>query len=198
MKALCFAVVMLVSSVCQAQYWGWGNGGYHHASTAEEGWRRGQAMQMREFGRMHKDLGRARILNEEAYRKHLENEKLKVETFFDKRIINIQKREEERQARRAVSAVRKQENLEYLSQFNTRPVPSETPHFIKTLVYSKFSHFENADDFMDAYIRGLQGKNCDEYTQLGLIKEIEQMLKKHMSLISPQEYVDCKRYLKSL
>jgi hypothetical protein len=69
---------------------------YHHASTLEEGFARGVADGMRAVGEMQYNFSLARINNQEAYSRYLDNRLKAVATYFDMRKLNREARAEER------------------------------------------------------------------------------------------------------
>ena len=63
-------------------------GVHHHASTYEEGVLRGAADLVRARGEFNLNSSAAAINYQEAYRRHLLNKQLKVDTFFAMRAAN--------------------------------------------------------------------------------------------------------------
>jgi len=68
-------------------------GGYHHASTYEEGVLRGYADLTRAGGEANYWHSLAAINRQVAYQKHLENRQLKTETYFRNRALNSHARQ---------------------------------------------------------------------------------------------------------
>jgi hypothetical protein len=83
---------------------GWGNG-YHHASTAAEGWWRGRADFVRSAGQYNLDTSLAEINYQEAYRRAIDNRYHRAKTYFDMRKMNQYAREMERKPRLTAEAI---------------------------------------------------------------------------------------------
>ena len=71
--------------------WGWG-GGYHHASTAAEGYQRGFADVVRSAGQYNLDTAQANNINQDTVSKYLDNRAKGTDTYFQMREANRQYR----------------------------------------------------------------------------------------------------------
>ena len=89
MRYLIFVLILLFGSTALGQgYYRPFGSGYRHASTAAEGYGRGLADVTRSRGLANLYNSRARINNEIARQKYIENRKLWTQTYFEMRDIN--------------------------------------------------------------------------------------------------------------
>ena len=106
-KKVALLAVVLATAVCipfaPAQYhhyppygYGWGGGGYHHASTYEEGFQRGMADVIRSRGLANLLNSEAAINTEEARSAYIDNRAKWTQTYFEMRQMNRQYRQAER------------------------------------------------------------------------------------------------------
>lgn len=104
MRTFFCLMVVIVFVQCQStfgqryypgRYGDYGRGGYHHASTAAEGFQRGMADVIRSTGAYNLMTSEAMKNVEDARKKYIENRLQGTQTYFEMRKINKQAREAE-------------------------------------------------------------------------------------------------------
>lgn len=207
--------------------WGWGNGwgwnGYGRGvGTAESTARHGHAAQMRGYGQMNRDNAVANMYNQEAYRQYLQNERERIRTYFDRQMLNRQGVEEQKQWVKRRQAMKKIENLEKMGMqelphrsklpnllFNDQldDLTGEItwPHLLRKVEFASHRHA-----LEELFRFRAQGADVDEvHAQVRMIvsqmgndwnfkAQLKKYLRKYKNGVSPQQYIESKRFLESL
>ena len=178
--------------------WGWG-GGYHHASTAAEGYQRGFADVVRSAGQYNLDTAQAANIGQDTVSKYLDNRAKGTDTYFQMREANRQ----------------------YRRQLETPPLSSEQLYRIaaeqapKTLAASDLdpltgdiswplvlqgNEYEELRTKLDGLfaLRAKQGVSSHVFEIQDVANEGLAQLKANIKDYPPPEYLKAKRFLESL
>ncbi len=178
---------------------GWG--GYHHASTAEEGAARGMADFTRSAGMANLMNSQAANNYQDAQRKYMENRVYGTDAYFDMRRMNREAREAEQ---------------------GPRPTQDDLARYARARAPSKLS-VSDLDPFSgqiswppllrdEAYAAQRQALESlfNERAKAGQLsigqraevreaaQDIQQTMKSNINAYSPQDYVQAKQFIESL
>ena len=210
MRAVLFAAGLLVlaqpgSSAAQYPHpygppWVWG-GGYHHASTYEEGVQRGMADVIRSKGAYNLMTSEAMKNYEDARRKYIENRMYGTETYFKMRELNRAARAAERgpaptmedAIRYSRARVPKRLSVSELDPLTGRiewPVALLTEDYGSSRKQLEILYTQRA---ATGYFSGPQMLEVDSLT-----KRMQTTLKSQIKQYPPQVYSTAKSFLDSL
>ena len=178
---------------------GWG--GYHHASTAEEGMARGMADFTRSAGMANLMNSEAAINYQDAQKKYLENRVYGTDAYFDMRKMNREAREAERGPRptqddliryakaRAPSKLSVSDFDPFSGQISWPPLlRDDTFAADRQALENLFGQRASAGQ--------LSASQRAEVRQAA--QDMQQTLKSNINLYSPQDYVQAKQFIESL
>jgi len=180
-------------------YGGYGyGGGYHHASTFEEGVLRGYADLVRSRGAYNLATSLAYIKNEEARRLAIQNKLQATETYFELRRINRQAREEAKGPPPSAEDIaryareRAPEPL-HAGDFDAVTGRLDWPFALTT---GTFTQERAAIDALVAR-RAAEGEEIDVELRRH-IENLQAKLKSQIRTFSTRQYLDAKNFLASL
>jgi hypothetical protein len=178
-----------------------GYGGYHHASTAEEGALRGMGDLTRSVGAANLMNSEAAINMETARKEYISNRSYATETYFNMREMNRQAREAARGPRPTqedaarYAAARTPQRLSP-SELDPLTGDIDWPSTLRDPAYADpKSTLEKAFDvrakngYLTADQRAAVKKHADELLA---------MLKSDINAYSPQDYVNAKKFVEGL
>jgi hypothetical protein len=175
-------------------------GGYHHASTAAEGYLRGSADYLRAMGEYNVNTSLAARNWEEAYSRSLDNRVKHVETYFESRRINEKYRAQRRKPPTAEeiakwNAARRPRRLT-AEQFDPLTGEIHWPEILSE------SDFESARKMLEkCFSSGTKSSRQSTRNSRQVQTSIEQMRKllaQSRHELSPRDYVEAKKFLDSL
>ena len=174
----------------------------HHASTFQEGWLRGWADLHRAAGEYNYNSALARMYNEEAYNRYLDNEKKYAQTYFEKRELQRQARINERgprPTRAQLTQFARQKAPGRLSAHEYQPELGQV-RWPAVLQERTFAVERSAIDQLmaDRNINnsGAGTENHDQISQL--TSRMRGKLKEQINRLTPMQYVSAKKFLNSL
>lgn len=180
----------------------WGYYGYH-SSTPQEGYGRGLADIIRSQGIYNRLSAEARVNEEEARRRHIENYKEGVETYFETRELNRQYRAAEHAERRAGVQQRLENRTpdepRRLSPSELNPTTGDIhwPRLLQKDIYS--SHRETLERMFAQWAhRGRQFDYADYERVLVTGDEMLERLKDQIRNSRPSDYLAAKRFVRAL
>ncbi|MEQ8791840.1 MAG: hypothetical protein RIC55_36625 [Pirellulaceae bacterium] len=176
------------------------HGGYHHASTFEEGYLRGYADLVRSQGAYNYATSLARIKNEQARRLALENQLKATETHFELRRINRDARELARQS--SIPRPSAEDIARFASDRAPEPLSSsdfdaagriDWPFALTT------GTFADQRATIDALLarRAAEGASVDSELRQEVV-QLEARLKSEIRTFSTDQYLAAKKFLAGL
>lgn len=173
---------------------------YHHASTLQEGWLRGQADAMRAAGAMNVMNQQARILGAEAARLEVENREIRAESFWHLR---------EEYRTRAAAERGPRPSVEDLSRLAADDRPDaladdaldEATGTVSWPSLLKSEAFAPHRAQMDAALAECAQGTADADTVAGAVQAADAMLaelKSRVRELPAQDYMAARRFLESL
>jgi len=197
-------VLLVMTSESAAQghgpAWNFG-GGYHHASTVEEGAARGMADVVRSAGYANLMNSEAAINLGQATSQYIDNRMQATQTYFQMRSINKQAREAERgplPTQEAVIRYSKSRVPQRLSKSDLDPISGQLS-WPSILVSEDYK--DGRDKLEALYMeRAKKGYlSLEEFTQVqNLAKQMDNQLKENISKYPPGAYVNAKKFVRSL
>ena len=174
-------------------------GGYHHASTYEEGVLRGYADLTRAGGEANYWHSLAAINRQVAYQKHLENRQLKTETYFRNRAINSEARQSTRLSTEQLAVLAKKQAPDRLNG----------QQYDRTLGRLSWPAVLSGDDFaaerdiLDAAFAARTPGDAGVASTFGsgvrqLTTNMQARLQSQMGSLNQMEYLAAKKFLAGL
>ncbi len=170
-----------------------------HASTAQEGILRGQAQLIASAGRYNHDTSLAEINHEDAMTKYYENEKLKVNAYFERRKQNRDARRAERGPRPTSQEIARYARLRAPKGLNKSQYEPELkqvywPDVLRTDVFASernmIDRLVAERSFQDGGIGSIEHRMIKQ-----LSNKMKAKLKTQIDFLSPAEYVLAKQYI---
>jgi hypothetical protein len=175
---------------------------YHHASTFEEGFLRGQADLLRAWGDFFYSRSLAMINHEEARRRYIQNRVLGTEAYFSMRETNRQARAAERGPRATQEDVQRFSQMRAPKRLEAHQFDSAfgVLHWPEALQDAQFAQQRTAIDRLMATRTvtdsGAGSESCRQIETLAA--QLKGELKDNIDGISPSQYVAAKQFLDSL
>jgi hypothetical protein len=172
----------------------------HHASTAYEGWLRGQADLRRAWGEYNYNTALARRQLEEARSRYLDNERKRVETYFAVRDINRQARDHERRPRPSRDELVRNARIVAPGRLTAYEYQAAAGA-IQWPAALRIDELEPGRQLIDR----LFGDRTAENSGLGsenyqaiheAIGQMQEQLKDRIDTVSPMEYIQAKDFLR--
>ena len=204
-----FALVSFSGLVASAQRhcvagmtWGWPYGGYHHASTYEEGVLRGTADVYRGYGQYNYLSSLAAINYERARRDYLDNRVKSVETLFAMRKINQEARAAERGPRptqQQLVRLAKSRVPDRLAEHQYEPALAEL-YWPSVFNATEFATLRaEIDELMARRTLGDSGVGTENHRQItAAVETMQSKLKDRIRQMSTPDYIAAKKFLTSL
>ena len=188
------------NSVATAPIYNWSY--YRHASTPTEGYLRGQASIISSVGQTNYTNSLAAVNFQEAYRRQLENSRLYVQTFFERRELARQYYEKynpipptkEQWARITEASL-----PDRLTKDQYDPVTGRLvwPHILRTEEYAALRN--RVDELMASRSPENSGDGSPSHKELSqLVDALKRLLKDNIDEVTPQQYANAKWFLLSL
>ena len=177
-------------------------GYYPRGTTAAESYMRGRAAMMRAMADYNLRMSQAAIHRQEAYRKYLENRKKAVTTYFEMREKNRQYRAEERKPAPTPDAIARYAKVAVpdrpsADEFNRATGEIYWPAVLQSHEYGYYR--VELDTLFASRTSGYSGQGSENCERVQLVVEkMRSMLKANIDYMSPQDYVDAKRFLNEL
>jgi len=180
--------------------WNFG-GGYHHASTVEEGAARGMADVVRSAGYANLMNSEAANNYQDARTKDIDNRMLATQTYFQMRSVNKQAREAERgplPTQEAVIRYSKSRVPQRLNKSDLDPISGQLS-WPSILVSEDYDDARSKLEVLYSERAKKGYLSLEEFTQVQkLAKQMDNQLKKNISKYPPGEYVIAKKFVRSL
>lgn len=187
-------------SIATAPIYNWSY--QRHASTPTEGYLRGQASVLQAAGQTNYANSLAAVNFQEAYRRQLENSRLYVQTFFERRELANQYFEKYKPApltKEQWERISQASLPDRLSPQEYDPVTGKLvwPHILRTEQYAALRNRVN--ELMAARTPENSGDGSPTQKELSqLIDGLKLLLKENIDSVTPQQYAGAKWFLLSL
>lgn len=169
-----------------------------HASTATEGFRRGRADFVRGVGEYNYYSSLARINNEKARSRYIDNRKKYTETYFEMRRINSEARAYERDARPTADQIEAYTMARRPKRLDAGSYDQESGlvNWPATLDAPQFAEKRAMVDQLIAY-RSVQNRDYDS-TIKKLASQLQTKLKDQVHQMDASEYMQTRAFLTGL
>ena len=181
--------------------WGWGGyGGYYGGYSAVEGARRGMADVIRSRGMAAEDYSKARINNEEARSKYLDNKLKWTEIYWKRKRLgeaelakDYAKDRERRERWREANRDRKPEVLP-ASQFDPTTGGIDWPDALQAPIYT--DHRKKIEAELE--LQASTGTTTNTTEIRNLARQMQSILKGQIKELSSNEYIASRKFLDRL
>ena len=175
---------------------------FRHSSTATEGYLRGQASVLSALGQTNYANSLAAVNFQEAYRRQLENSRLYVQTYFERRELVRQYHEKYNNApptKEQWARVTEAALPDRLTKEQYDPVTGQLvwPHVLRTEEYAALRN--RVHELMASRTPENSGDGSPSHKELSqLIDGLKRLLKENIDDVTPQQYAGAKWFLLSL
>ncbi|NQT14172.1 MAG: hypothetical protein HQ582_15565 [Planctomycetes bacterium] len=174
---------------------------YHHASTAAEGYARGKAAITRAQGQYNLLTAEANVVNQEAYRRGIENQTRKVNGYFALREKNREERAVQRGPRASAEQLRRIAAAGKPATLSPSELDSATGGIAWPTLLEREEYEPFRADLEEAFARRADNGRMEpadleqaEQAAEGMIAE----LKSHVREIPSHQYIAARRFVESL
>ncbi len=173
-----------------------------HSSTPIEGYLRGQASVLSAIGQTNYANSLAAVNFQEAYRRQLENSRLYVQTYFERRELVRQYHDKYNSApptKDQWARITEAALPDRLTKEQYDPVTGQLvwPHILRSDEYSALRN--RVDKLMASRTPENSGDGSPSHKELSqLIDGLKRLLKENIDEVSPQQYAGAKWFLLSL
>lgn len=175
--------------------------GHHHSSTAAESYARGKAALVRSQGQYNLLTAEANVVNQEAYRRGIENQHRKVNGYFALRDKNRQERAAERGPRASTEQLRRIAAAGKPAAVSPSDLDSATGVISWPTVLEREEYEPFRADLEEVFARRADTGRMEaadleqaEESSQGMIAE----LKSHVREIPSHKYIAARRFVESL
>lgn len=174
---------------------------YHHSSTAAEGYARGQAALTQARGEYSLLTAEARAANQEAYRRGIENQHQRVDTYFALKEKNREERTAERRPRATTEQLRRIAAAARPAALSASELDSATGAISWPTLLEREEFEPYRSDLEELFARRANGDKvaADDLQDANVVaKGMLAELKSHVKETPSYEYTAVRRFVESL